>query len=270
VTDRLPFGVPLVVHGIDTGPFEVVLVGVPTAVPSTLSVKVLLPAAAFSIQIVNHVVPLTVAPSAPGCVMNTRIVGSGGCCTVMLRTADAVAPVLSCTETFRVCGPSGTEVVFQANEMLVADPVEVKICVVLSTFTVQVKGAGPAVVSEAATVIVPPTVAPSAGVVICTIGGGRSVTVTWSTAFAVRPAPSWTMRLSVWAPVDTLLEFQPNDAVVAAPEVVKTGEPPSTDSVKVIGVPLAPVADIPTVAIPLTVAPSAGLVNDAVSVVAGP
>ena len=74
------------------------------------------------------------------------------------------------------------------------------------------------------------------------------------------------MRLSVWAPSGTLLEFQPNDAVVAVPEVEKTGAPPSTDSVKLIGVPLAFVADIPTVTMPLTVAPSAGLVNDAVSV----
>ena len=72
VTEWLPFGVPLVVHGIDTGPFEVVLVGVPTAVPSTLIVKVLLPAAAFSIQIVNHVVPLTVAPSAASSRSRTR------------------------------------------------------------------------------------------------------------------------------------------------------------------------------------------------------
>ena len=77
------------------------------------------------------------------------------------------------------------------------------------------------------------------------------------------------MRLSVWAPLGTLLEFQPNDAVVAVPEVENTGAPPSTDSVKLIGEPLAPVADIPTVTMPLTVAPSAGLVNDAVSV-AGP
>src|SRR5439155_21202189 len=123
------------------GPFEVVLVGVPTAVPSTLIVKVLLPAAAFSIQIVNHVVPLTVAPSAPGCVMNTLIVDGGGCFTVMLRTADAVAPALPCTETFSVWGPSGTVVVFQANEVLLADPVDVKICAVLPTYTVPARGA---------------------------------------------------------------------------------------------------------------------------------
>ena len=169
---------PLVVHGIETGPFEVVLVGVPTTVPSTLIVKVRVPAAAFSIQIVNHVVPLTVAPSAPGCVMNTLIVDGGGCFTVMLRTADAGAPVLSCTETFSVWGPSGTVVVFQANEMLLADPVDVKICVVLSTFTVHVKGAVPPPVSEAATVMVPFTVAPSAGLVNCTPIGGGVTTVT--------------------------------------------------------------------------------------------
>ena len=57
--------------------------------------------------------------------------------------------------------------------------------------------------------------------------------------------------------------------MVALAEFVKIGEPPSTDSVKAIGVPLALMADIPTVTVPLTVAPSAGLVNDAVNV-AGP
>ena len=40
---------------------------------------------------------------------------------------------------------------------------------------------------------------------------------------------------------------------------------PSTVSVNPIGVPLAPVADIPTVTVPLTVAPSAGAVKDAAS-----
>jgi len=177
VTEWLPFGVPFVVHGIEIGPFDVAFV-VPTAVPSTLIVNVFVPAAAFSIQIVNHVVPLTVAPSAPGCVMKTLIVGGGDCFTVMLRTADAGAPVLSCTETFSVCGPSATVVVFHANEMLVGDPVDVKICVVLSTFTVQVNGPVPPPLSEAATVIVPPTVAPSAGLVNCTPIGGGIATVT--------------------------------------------------------------------------------------------
>jgi len=176
VTEWLPFGVPFVVHGIEIGPFDVAFV-VPTAVPSTLIVNVFVPAAAFSIQIVNHAVPRTVAPSAPGCVMKTLIVDGGGCFTVMLRTADA-APVLSCTETFSVCGPSATVVVFHANEMLVGDPVDVKICVVLSTFTVHVKGAVPPPVSEAATVMVPFTVAPSAGLVNCTPIGGGVTTVT--------------------------------------------------------------------------------------------
>ena len=114
VTEWLPFGVPLVVQGIDTGPFEVVLVGVPTAVPSTLIVKVLLPAAAFSIQIVNHVVPLTVAPSAPGWVMNTLIVGGG--CTVTLRVAVAVRPPPSCTVSVSVWAPGATPEVSQLNK----------------------------------------------------------------------------------------------------------------------------------------------------------
>src|SRR5438309_3236690 len=195
--------------------------------------------------------------------MNTRIVDGGGCCTVMLRTAVTVAPVLSCTEAFSVCGPSGTIVVSQLNEIPVGVPDWVKICAVLSTFTVQVKGALPPV-SDAATVVVPLTVAPSAGLVNWSAGSIEAATVTWRAAVAVLPAPSRTVRFSVWGPAGTL-EFHPNDAVVAGPEVEKIGDPPSTDSVKLIGVPLALVADIPTVTMPLTVAPSPGLVNEAVS-----
>src|SRR5438094_152218 len=112
VTVWLPFGVPVVVHGMETGPFDVVLV-VPTGVASTLIVYVFVPAAAFSIQIVSHVVPLTVAPSLPGCVMKTSIVDGSGCFTVMLRTADTVTLVPSRTETISVCGPSATVAVFQ-------------------------------------------------------------------------------------------------------------------------------------------------------------
>jgi len=49
---------------------------------------------------------------------------------------------------------------------------------------------------------------------------------------------------------------------VAAPEVVKTWVE-STLSVKEIGVPLAPVSDMPTVTLPVTVEPACGLVNEA-------
>ena len=41
---------------------------------------------------------------------------------------------------------------------------------------------------------------------------------------------------------------------------------PSSVSVKVLELPVAPLAAMPTLTLPLTVAPSAGLVNDAVSV----
>ena len=81
-------------HGIEIGPLDVVLV-VATAVPSMLSVRLRVPAAAFSSQIVNHTVPLTVVPSVPGCVMNTQIVPVDA--TVTLRVAEAVRPALSCT-----------------------------------------------------------------------------------------------------------------------------------------------------------------------------
>jgi hypothetical protein len=62
---------------------------------------------------------------------------------------------------------------------------------------------------------------------------------------------------------------QLNAAVVAVPAAVNTCVP-STVSVNVIGVPLAPVSLMPTLTTPLTVAPAAGLVNAAVSVGAVP
>src|SRR6266404_2033907 len=97
-------------------------------------------------------------------------------------------------------------------------------------------------------------------------GGGGVVflTVTPRVALAVRPAPSCTVRPSVCAPSATEVVFQANDAVVAEPDVPKTC-PPSTVSVKAMGVPRAPVSDMPTLTVPLTVAPSAGAVNEAVS-----
>ena len=117
VTLRLPFGVPVVLHGIDTGPFDVVLV-VAIVVPPTLSVYVLLPAAAFSIQIVNQAVPLSVAPSAPGCVMYTVSVPGGGgggvvFITLTVREAVAVRPAPSRTVRFSVWLPSATLALFQ-------------------------------------------------------------------------------------------------------------------------------------------------------------
>src|SRR5207237_5190710 len=56
--------------------------------------------------------------------------------------------------------------------------------------------------------------------------------------------------------------FQLKVALVAVPEVVKTCVPSSV-SVKVIGVPHAPASAILTGTVPLTVAPSVGLVIEA-------
>jgi hypothetical protein len=89
----VPPAAPALFHGIEIGPLDVVVV-VATAAPSMLSVSVREPDA-FSSQIVNHTVPLTVVPSVPGCVMNTVIVP--GEPTVTLRVAVAVRPALSCT-----------------------------------------------------------------------------------------------------------------------------------------------------------------------------
>src|SRR5438132_12256783 len=96
-------------------------------------------------------------------------------------------------------------------------------------------------------------------------GGGVGVqfeTVTVRVAVVVRPAPSLTVRPSVWEPSLAVVVLHEYVAVVAGPDVVETCVP-SRRSVKLIGVPLAPVSDIPTLTVPLTVAPSAGLVNEA-------
>ena len=100
----VPPDAPVLVHGIEIGPFDVVDV-VATTVPSMLSVRFRVPAAAFSSQIVNHTVPLTWVPSVPGWVMNTRTVSPPT--SVTWRSADVVdAPVLvSCTVNDSVCGP---------------------------------------------------------------------------------------------------------------------------------------------------------------------
>ena len=169
---RAPLSAGVVAHGIDTGPLLAVVV-VPNVRPPSVSVYVFDPAAAFSIQIVNHTVPLTVLPFR-GWVMKMLIAPDGG-------------------------------------------------------------------------------------------GGGVLVTLTVRVAVAVRPAPSRTVRLRVWLPSATVAVFQLNDALAADPDVAKTCVP-STVSVNAIGVLLAPVAEMPTPTEPLTVAPAAGLVNEAASV----
>src|SRR5437660_62384 len=115
-------------------------------------------------------------------------------------------------------------------------------------------------------VTVPVTVAPLAGLVIDAVSAGGGATVTETLAVAVRPAPSVTPRFSVWVPAATPLVFH---AYVAL-------EPPLTlwvDSVVAlsslrtnwVGDPWALPAVMLTVTVPLTLAPLAGLVIDAVS-----
>src|SRR3989442_2794088 len=87
-------------------------------------------------------------------------------------------------------------------------------------------------------------------------------TVTLRVAVAVRPAPSRTVSPSVCEPAAYPAVFQLKVAVVAAPETVNAWAP-SIVSVNAIGVPLAPLSDIPTLTVPLTGEPSPGLVNDA-------
>src|SRR5438477_1257773 len=192
----------------------------------------------------------------------------------MLRVALPERPALSCTVAVSVCAPSATVVVSKLQLMLVAVPEGVQSTIVPSggrrgSSTLRLQLSVPVVPEPAVadTVIVPPTVAPAGGLVNDTEIGGGVVTLTLRVAVAVWPAPSRTVRPSVCGPSGTLLEFQLNDALVAVPgvfEVLKIWTP-STVSVNTIGVPEAPVSDMPTVTLPLTVAPSAGLVNEATS-----
>ena len=189
----------------------------------------------------------------------------------MLRVALPERPLPSCTIAVSVCAPSATVVVSKLQLTLVAVPEGVQSTIVPSggrrgSSTLRLQLSVPVVPGPAVadTVIVPPTVAPAGGLVNDTEIGGGVVTFTPRVAVAVWPAPSRTLRPSVCGPSATLFEFQLNDAVVAVPEIVKTWLP-STVSVNTIGVPVAPVSDMPTVTLPLTVAPSAGLVKDATS-----
>src|SRR5438105_10875724 len=96
-----------------------------------------------------------------------------------------------------------------------------------------------------------------------TVGGG--CTVTLRVAVAVRPPPSCTVSVSVWAPGARPEVSQLNEAVGPVFEVEKIGvAPPSSRSVQLM-VPMPLLSLIPTLTVPPTVAPPAGLVIDAVS-----
>jgi len=111
---------------------------------------------------------------------------------------------------------------------------------------------------------VPLTVAPAAGLVMNALSVPPPPTVTLRVAVAVRPAPSRTVSVKACGPLAAPAVFQLKLALVAAPDVVYACVP-SMASVNVIGVPLAPVSDMPMATVPVTVAPAAGLVNEAPS-----
>ena len=151
--------------------------------------------------------------------------------------------------------------VSQKNEAEVAPPNVENTCLP-STLSWKVIGVLNAPLASIWMFVEPLTVSPGAGRKNEAASG--VVTVTVRVAVAVAPVPSLTVRPRVWAPVGSPLVFQLNDAVVAVPEMVKAW-PPSTVSVNVIGVPPAPLADMPTGTVPLTGELAAGSVNHAVS-----
>ena len=123
----------------------------------------------------------------------------------------------------------------------------------------------------------PLTVDPAPGLVMATFsvppvgggggGGGGDVvfcTVTVIVAVTVRPAASLALSASVWLPLARALVFQANEAVVPATVWVEA-RVPSMVRRNVFEAPEAPPTSMPTVTVPLTVAPLAGLVKRAVS-----
>ena len=114
------------------------------------------------------------------------------------------------------------------------------------------------------TVMVPLTVALAAGLVNAAVIGTVFATVTDRVAVARPPAESCTVSVSVCGPSATLVVLHTYDVVLPLTVFVETTVP-STASWNVFETAVEPVTDIPTVVLPLTVAPEAGLVNVAVS-----
>src|SRR5207253_2725145 len=98
------------------------------------------------------------------------------------------------------------------------------------------------------------------------VSAGGGATVTDTAAVAVRPAPSVTLRFSVWAPVATALVSHAYVAVAPLATLwVESVVALSSWRTNCVGEPWALPAAMLTVTMPLTVAPLAGLVIDAAS-----
>src|SRR5439155_17442717 len=90
------------------------------------------------------------------------------------------------------------------------------------------------------------------------------VTVTDCVAVALPPAESITVSFSVCEALDSLIVSSAYEAVVPLTVCVEVTVP-STASWNVFDTAVEPLTDIPTVVVPVTVAPEAGLVKAAVS-----
>src|SRR5262245_1574632 len=109
----------------------------------------------------------------------------------------------------------------------------------------------------------PLTVAPSVGVVNAAVS--PPATVTLRVALAALPAASCTVSCSTCAPAATPAVFQSKEALVDATLVVNSGVlPPSRRRVNVYGAAGEPLTDMPIVTVPVTIAPSEGLVKAAI------
>src|SRR5207253_1150592 len=151
-------------------------------------------------------VPLTVAPPA-GLVIDA--VSAGGGATVTDTAAVAVRPAPSVTLRFSEWAPLATALVSQPYVAVApALTLWVESVVALSSWRTNWVGEPWALPAAMLTVTVPLTVARLAGLVIDAVSAGGGATVTDTAAVAVRPAPSVTLRFSVWPPVATALVSQ--------------------------------------------------------------
>src|SRR5437870_4076144 len=223
-------------------------------------------------------VPLTVAPLA-GLVKLTDIGAGGGggaplLATVTLIDADPVLPVASRALTVRGWAPLG--VCRESQSSVIGMLLDVCVFTTAPPTDSVTVDAPLAPLTQIVTQTAPLTVEPALGLVMATFsvpppgggggggGGPGLLTVTVIVAVAVRPPASLALSASVWPPLPRPFVFHANDAVVAATVWVNAGVP-SIVRRNVLDEPEAPLTAMPTVTLPLTVAPLAGLVKLAVS-----
>ena len=192
-----------------------------------------------------------------------------------LIDAEPVLPVASRAPAVSVCAPLGVS--RESQSSVIGMLLDVCVFTTVPPADSVTVDAPLAPLTQIVTHTTPLTVDPAPGLVMATFsvppvgggggGGGGDVvfcTVTVIVAVAVRPAASLALSASVWLPLARALVFQANEAVVPVTVWVEA-RVPSMVRRNVFEAPEAPPTSMPTVTVPLTVAPLAGLMKRAVS-----